>query len=82
MMKENGQVRMIVAREMLGTFLSNTKGRFFYLEYIKKMGRLGVWSASSALSEPDALKGITCLILQSGRWAILAKRCNQRINIE
>ena len=30
----------IVAREMLGTFLANTKGRFFYLEYIKKDGQI------------------------------------------
>ena len=30
----------IVARELLGTFLTNTKGRFFYLEYIKKDGQV------------------------------------------
>ena len=30
----------IVARELLGTFLANTKGRFFYLEYIKKDGQI------------------------------------------
>ena len=30
----------IVAREMWGTFLANTKGRFLYLEYIKKGGQI------------------------------------------
>ena len=30
----------IVVKERLGDFLSNTKGRFFYLEYIKKDGQV------------------------------------------
>ena len=30
----------VVVKEMLGTFLANTKGRFLYLEYIKKDGQV------------------------------------------